>query len=166
MQHSEIKKIRKRYKPQEVKILFIGESPPKNGTFFYSHNSILFYAIFDAFKNRFGKSIPNGPKFLEEYFQKKGCYLIDIFDENGKKLEDYKGDKNGVINELRTKIQQLNPKTIIGVLSNKKFKNIVKKSVANSNINLPSEKIKFLPFPTGKYWGKFTNELEKILKNL
>lgn len=37
-----IERQRRRYKPKEVRVLFIGESPPEGGTFFYLANSKLY----------------------------------------------------------------------------------------------------------------------------
>jgi hypothetical protein len=42
--------LRARYRPRDVDVLFIGESPPAGGTFFYAANSNLYYATEEAFR--------------------------------------------------------------------------------------------------------------------
>ena len=79
------KRIRQDYDPRkqnkEIKVLFIGESPPKDGTFFYCANSELYYATKEAFERAYNEEISN---FLRCF---KGCYLIDLFDEPGKRID-------------------------------------------------------------------------------
>jgi hypothetical protein len=55
-------------------MLFVGESPPASGRFFYSRDSGLYRALLDAF-HLADKSIAD-ENFLEA-FRDAGCYLID-----------------------------------------------------------------------------------------
>jgi hypothetical protein len=73
MQRAEL--IRKRYLTKEVRVLFVGESPPAGGTFFYAANSNLYFATEEAFV----AALPalEGKDFLEE-FRRLGCYLDDL----------------------------------------------------------------------------------------
>jgi hypothetical protein len=43
-------RLRRRYRPARVRLLFIGESPPASGRFFYRQDSGLYGAIRDAFR--------------------------------------------------------------------------------------------------------------------
>ena len=45
--------LRRRYQPKEVKVLFIGESPPARGTFFYKGDSPLFTHTQSMFEIRY-----------------------------------------------------------------------------------------------------------------
>jgi hypothetical protein len=38
---SSLESLRQSYRPQQVRVLFVGESPPAGGTFFYRANSNL-----------------------------------------------------------------------------------------------------------------------------
>lgn len=69
--------LRKRYRPDVVRLLFIGESPPAGGTFFYAANSVLFRYTQRAFATPFGDCAGDGQEFLE-YFRQSGCYLEDL----------------------------------------------------------------------------------------
>jgi hypothetical protein len=67
------------YRPPEVRVLFVGESPPAGGTFFYAADSGLYRATRDAFY----EAIPEARsgKFLER-FAAYGCYLEDLCQES------------------------------------------------------------------------------------
>ena len=67
--------LRQRYRPQRVRMLFIGESPPASGRFFYQADS----GLYRAFRDVFALADPtiNDGNFLKR-FQRRGCYLIDL----------------------------------------------------------------------------------------
>src|SRR5258707_13076900 len=67
-------RLRRQYRPEKVRLLFIGEAPPASGRFFYQQDSGLYRAIRDAFC-AIDPSVADEP-FLRS-FQKAGCYLID-----------------------------------------------------------------------------------------
>jgi len=68
-------RLRSRYLPKETRVLFIGESPPSRGTFFYAASSNLYFATREAFV----ATIPHlvGRDFLEE-FRRLGCYVDNL----------------------------------------------------------------------------------------
>ena len=73
---SAAERTRRRYKPADIRVLFIGESPPAGGTFFYYANSNLFFATRQAFE----AAIPALRKH-EDFvaaFAALGCYLEDL----------------------------------------------------------------------------------------
>jgi hypothetical protein len=68
-------RLRRSFRPRKVRILFIGESPPASGRFFYRADSGLYRAIREAFV----KAFPDLRKedFLRS-FRNLGCYLADL----------------------------------------------------------------------------------------
>jgi hypothetical protein len=68
-------RLRQSYRPTRVRILFVGESPPASGRFFYRADSGLYRAIRDAFSLAFPTI--NRIDFLRD-FQRLGCYLVDL----------------------------------------------------------------------------------------
>lgn len=68
---AETEALRLSFKPQQVKMLMVGESAPAGGTFFYRANSNAYREISRAF----GRSAD--PKFLS-WFQARGYYLDDL----------------------------------------------------------------------------------------
>jgi len=65
----EFEKIRRQHKPARVSTLFVGESRPCGGTFFYNGDSILYEAVREGFGA--------GEDFLAQ-FRSKGFYLDDL----------------------------------------------------------------------------------------
>ena len=66
---------RRRFRPISLRVLFIGESPPASGRFFYHGDSGLYRAMRDAFHSV--DPCITDANFLAE-FQASGCYLIDL----------------------------------------------------------------------------------------
>ncbi len=68
-------RLRLKYRPEAVRCLFIGESPPASGRFFYRGDSGLYRAMREAFQIA-DPSI--GDEVFLRTFQAAGCYLIDL----------------------------------------------------------------------------------------
>ncbi|HUI82491.1 MAG TPA: uracil-DNA glycosylase family protein [Bryobacteraceae bacterium] len=108
-------RLRQRYRPSEVRLLFIGESPPASGRFFYQQDSGLYRAIRDAFRE-VDPGITD-ERFLA-VFQNNGCYLIDTctapvdhLDARSRRAACRAGESS-----LCRKIQTLQPAAIVTLL--------------------------------------------------
>ena len=68
-------RLRRRYRPAHVHLLFIGEAPPASGRFFYQADSGLYRAIRGAFV----AALPGlrEDDFLQS-FRALNCYLVDL----------------------------------------------------------------------------------------
>jgi hypothetical protein len=64
---------RDRFRPERVKVLFVGESRPSNGTFFYRGDSRLAKYTWEAI----GEEHRSVSEFLR-HFQACGCFLMDL----------------------------------------------------------------------------------------
>jgi GNAT superfamily N-acetyltransferase len=95
--------------------LFIGESPPASGRFFYQRDSGLYRAIREAFQ-RAEPSI--GDDAFLDAFQSAGCYLVDLCLDPVDRLGAQERAENCRRGEagLATKIRQLQPPVIITVV--------------------------------------------------
>ncbi len=69
---SDIERLRECYKPDTVRVLFVGESPPAGGTFFYLGNSNLYHHTATAL------GLDECAKESLHTFQEAGGYLIDL----------------------------------------------------------------------------------------
>ena len=78
IQMSDFENVRKSYRPRRITTLFVGESAPHGGTFFYNQNSGLFREIRKAFK---------GTELFLEDFKRNGFYLDDLVLEPVNHLE-------------------------------------------------------------------------------
>jgi hypothetical protein len=65
--------LRLSYKPEKIKVLFVGEAVPSDNTFFYAANSPLYKYTREAFEAVF-----KGMEFTLDVFKEKGCYLFDL----------------------------------------------------------------------------------------
>jgi hypothetical protein len=65
-------------------MLFIGESPPASGRFFYARDSGLYRAMRDAFQ---AADAPIGDENFLPAFQASGCYLVDLCADPVDRLE-------------------------------------------------------------------------------
>jgi hypothetical protein len=92
--------LRRSFRPAEVRVLFVGESPPAGGTFFYSADSGLYRATRDAFE----AALPTC-RGLDSFlccFAAFGCYLDDLCHEPVNHLTD-RGDGS---RQIRTKARR------------------------------------------------------------
>jgi hypothetical protein len=67
--------LRRSFLPEAVRVLFVGESPPAGGRFFYAADSALYRAMRDAF----AVALPGcGEDEFLRRFAALGCYLDDL----------------------------------------------------------------------------------------
>lgn len=72
-----VQEIRESFRPRQVVLLLVGESPPASGAFFYTADSRLFRATRAAFAGVYADGCPDGAAFLP-FFQACGCFLEDL----------------------------------------------------------------------------------------
>ena len=108
-------RLRKRYRPSPVRILFVGESPPASGRFFYQADSGLYRAVADTFATAFPSLSKS--EFLDA-FRSLGCYLVDLCGQP----VDHKARRArqcicraGEIRLART-IRELHPKALVTIV--------------------------------------------------
>lgn len=96
-------------------MLFIGESPPASGRFFYQADSGLYRAI----RNTFRAALPALPEddFLHS-FQNLGCYLVDLCGKPVDRLstESRKQACRAGEARLARMLKELQPKVVITVI--------------------------------------------------
>jgi len=154
--------LRRQYRPERVRILFVGEAPPVSGRFFYQHNSGLYRALRDAFIAAF-PALPRD-EFLEA-FQGFGCYLVDLCGEPVDHLPHGKRINICCAGEVRLarRIRTLRPMVIITLVRSILDSVIRAQMMARwSGMHLE------LPYP-GRWKHhriEFQRQLEPVLKTL
>jgi len=106
---------RERYRPDQVRILFIGESPPASGRFFYQADSGLYRAFRDTFLAAF--PLLRKTEFLDS-FRSLSCYLVDLCGQPVDKMNPRDrrcACQTGEIRLART-IRALRPKIIVTIV--------------------------------------------------
>lgn len=154
--------LRQKYKPQNVNVLFVGESPPAGGTFFYAANSNLFYSTKVAFHNVYPESITYGSEFLE-FFKLQGCYLDDLCLEpvNRKDWNERFKQREFGIGPLSMRIKNYAPKAVIVVMLDIKYD--IKKAIERADVEVQFSDA--LPFPVF-HKQRYEEELTEILERL
>jgi hypothetical protein len=72
--------LRQQYRPEKIRVLFVAESRPAGGTFFYAGNSHLVRYTAEAFRKAYGGRAMTMADFLDG-FKAAGCYLEDLCPE-------------------------------------------------------------------------------------
>ncbi len=150
MEDIQFEQIRLKFLPSEVNVLFIGESPPAGGTFFYLGKSILFNTTKVVFEEFYNKDFSNPLDFLD-FFKNLGCFLDDLCHSPVNHIKDltvrnkprYKSIK-GLANRLKC----YNPKRIISIMKNPYFNMCIDKAINLADIDI---NIKFNPLPFPRY---------------
>jgi hypothetical protein len=165
-----IAKLRKRYKPKTVKVLFVAESPPVSDDdkvrFFYNPRQerwdYMYRAVMEAVFPDFQYFPDEKDKWLRK-FQKHGYYMIDATDmpvnrisaaKRHQILKDSVKLKQDEISKLVTK------KTPI-VLIKKNVFEVFNEPLRNAGYNVIHEE--FLPFPSHGHQPRFIDACRNYL---
>src|SRR5208283_5674029 len=111
----DLEEIRDIYRPDKIKILFVGESPPASGKFFYKGGAMTAFTL-HAFVRAYDCSFPNQKEFLAA-FKSFGCFLDDLSHSpvnclKGKAREQVLQDN---IDLLADRIRKAEPEVVIAV---------------------------------------------------
>ena len=142
---SSTQQTREDYLPDAVQVLFIGESPPAGGTFFYYANSNLYRATREAFAT--GARAFRDDDFLRS-FQHAGCYLEDLAVEpvNGLPRPSRKRACTAGIAPLADRIKALAPRVVV-IVGYGIAEHVARSLDLAGHADVEREK---LPFPTSR----------------
>lgn len=73
MTYEDVEPLRANYRPSKIKVLFVGESAPAGGAFFYKQTG----QVHRQFRQSLAPHIGESPTFVEA-FQQEGFYLDDL----------------------------------------------------------------------------------------
>jgi hypothetical protein len=154
-----VEAIRSSYKPTPILTLFVGESAPKSGKFFYSGNTALatyMRKVMDA------AGVGGDGDFLDR-FKACGWYLDDLVltPVNGlapslrmKQCRDAK-------DSLTARIKEYRPRAIVSLLLS--IQDIVEAAAANSGSNAPRFAV---PFAGNSHQDRFREAMARIIPQL
>lgn len=157
--------LRRSFKPEKIKVLFVAESPPplERRTFFYLAKSGLYCHTRSAFKNVYGNGI--NPDFLS-FFKAKGCYLDDL-SSLPSNLTEIKKSADFYIRSLSERIKVDDPQAI--VIVGRSIGELVKKAIKDSGIlEKIDESLVFdeVPFAGNSHQCKYILEVELAMQKL
>lgn len=148
------------YRPERVRLLFIGEASPAGSCHFYRANSQLFRATRDAFVQAITGHPSIGGSFLDG-FQELGCWLVDLADVPFDELPD--GEQEGAVEaaiaRLAALLQDVRPERAIVVL--RRIAPAVQ--AAAEEAGLHELAIDVLPFPVRQWRPVYIEELAAIV---
>lgn len=149
--------IRSAYEPDKVDVLFVGESPPAKGHFFYADETPLHTATCIAFRSIYDTR-QLCPKDFLLLFSSKRCYLEDLCKTpvNHMRLKSRReAARRDGVEQLSRKIRDLNPTAVISVMRG--ITPHVIRAASNARVSLWF--FFSLPFPR---WPNRTRYIERL----
>ena len=159
--YSNLENLRQSYRPIEIILLLVGESPPPHKGFFYDATALegpLSRNTRTSFEDFFGTLYSNRHDFLA-HFKTRGCYLVDLFKERGKTVfKATKREKETAVIDLSIFVQEAKPRIVLSVL--KRTSKLVEEAVKKAQLVV---RYKVLPYPTRNYVTKYRSGLKEAL---
>jgi hypothetical protein len=154
--------LREKFRPRCTRVLFIGESRPANGTFFYRGDSRLAKYTCEAFGPQDGP-IPEMSSFLER-FRALGCFLVDLCPQPVNHLarrERRRAHRDGE-SVLASTLSNLRPLAIVVVMT------AIAQSVARATqmAGIATTPRDVLPFPAQGHEREYVSSLRAIVSRL
>ena len=151
-----LEELRRSFRPDRISTLFVGESAPRSGKFFYSGNSGLYRAMQSAF-NWDGD-------FLAE-FKARGFYLDDLslIPVNGMERNERARQCQESIAPFSLRLKELKPAAIVILV--RSIDQWARKAAQNASLSIP---IHTTTYP-GRYQQlkkRFANEMASIIPQL
>ncbi len=164
MEDDHLEKLRVAFKPSRIVLLLVGESPPPHRGFFYDPTvpeGQLSRNTRKAFQDRFQIEYSDRQAF-HSYFQAKGCYLFDLFNQRGKTFPTTtREERNIALEELGSFLQEEKPRLVASTL--RRISRLVEDAVKTSRLTL---EYRSLPYPTRKYIPEYRSKLATILSDI
>jgi hypothetical protein len=156
----DFEKLRWEFRPARIRVLFVGESRPAGGTFFYAGNSLLFSATRKAFMRVYGEATGS---FLE-FFKQRGCYLTDLCDEPVNKLpSSQRAQSRGRgISTLSRELAAALPQAVVIVMAD--IVPFVNDAIRETRITGPKPLTRELVFPRTQHRVRYVQVLSEVLR--
>ena len=151
---NKLEKLRKSFYPACMTTLFVGESAPASGRFFYCGNSSLFRAMKRAFGDH--------ETFLED-FKRNGYYLDDLVLTPINQLErrERSSRRQEAVPELAKRLVEYKPKAVVVVM--RAILPKVRQAMRMAGILYEPFCV---PHPAFGNWARFSNAMTEIIDDL
>jgi hypothetical protein len=148
---SNFEELRKSFRPDRIATLFVGESAPSSGRFFYNSDSSLFHAM----KNAFGGELT----FLED-FKMNGFYLDDLvlIPVNKMTSKARSTRRWESVAKLADRLKDYRPEAIVIVM--RAIRPMVEAAMRMAGIAYEPY---CTPHPAFGNWNRFRTEMSKII---
>jgi hypothetical protein len=156
--------LRRSYRPEKVNVLFVGESPPAGGTFFYKGDSLT-RCTMEAFENVYGINIDSHKTFLDR-FKDNNFYLDDLclVPVNNLNRTDRIETRRNSVPKLSLRLGDYSPKVIICFMY--EIRPLIEKAVSLAEL----QEISFYSLPYPGHWQdlkkRYIQGLSDVLNEL
>lgn len=156
--------LRSKYQPKSLNIVFILESPPVSGKYFYDEEGSIKEPLFSAMM----KLLKFNPKDKQEglaHFADSGYYIVDATYEPVNKLKGKKRDEKILenYNNLVSDLEGLgDPKNLNLILVKANICRLLEKRLLKAGFNVQNNG-NIIPFPSTGHQNKFTTEIGKVV---
>lgn len=156
--------LRNKYLPKNIKIVFILESPPVSGKYFYNEEGSVKEPLFSAMMKLIGLPPGNKQEGLT-YFANKGYFIVDATYEPVNKLKNK--ERNDKILEnfeylVKVLIKLGDPKKINTILIKSNICRLLENKLLHLGYKVLNNGI-IIPFPSTGQQKKFMTEALKVL---
>ena len=158
----DFEQLRRQFLPEDLRVLFVGESRPAGGTFFYAGNTHLCRYMEQAFAASLGRHFASLSEF-REFFRSLGCYLDDLclIPVNSLSRADRRDAHGAGIDALATRIREFEPRAIVSVM--KATEPHVRRAMTKSRVRADFYS---LPFPASGHQTRYVVELTSVVSAL
>lgn len=149
------------YRPPVIRTVFVGESPPANGAFFYCGNSNLARYTREGLAS-LGASQVDIQQFLEE-FRDWGFYLIDLCEApiNHLKGRERCAARRAGERDLAGSLEQTDAEAVVVVM--KGILPSVHRAIRSNGLEVP---VHSLPFPAHGHQRQYVEQLRNLAPSL
>jgi len=162
--------LRARHRPGTVKFLFVLESPPTSGNFFYDPTGRVTEPLFSAMMKIIGHEASSKEDGLAA-FASKGCFLVDAtyrpvnqIQNQNRRNQVILSDLPDLIQDLRSIIESQADKINI-VLVKANICRLLEERLSAIGMNVINDKI-MIPFPSHGNQKRFYENMRKVLKSV
>jgi hypothetical protein len=147
-------RVRSSFRPDRITTLFVGESAPHGGTFFYNQDSGLFREIRKSFRGQ--------TRFLED-FKRNGFYLDDLVLEpvNHLRARDRRSLCRDAVSSFVERLKDYNPKAIVVLLMS--IRPMALDAIRAAGLSCP---VYCTPYPGFGNQLRFHRAMSEIIPNL
>ena len=153
---SDVEGLRHTFRPQRITTLFVGESPPHSGKFFYKRDSLLYHKMKEAFGD--------DTNFLSE-FRAKGFFLDDLvlypINHIKDESERDKHRRQGV-SSLARRMKDYRPDAVVVLMC--AIEPMVVDAIREAGLSCLPPYV--LPLPRPEHQERFKTEIGKIIPKL
>ncbi|MCB1398238.1 MAG: hypothetical protein H6898_07690 [Rhodobacter sp.] len=158
MTHEDVEPLRASYRPAKIKVLFIGESAPAGGAFFYKQTG----QVHSQFRQALTPHIGDSPSFVAA-FKQSGFYLDDLVLEpvNWLSRSERQAIHAASIDSLAERLRDYEAPLVVAFM--KGITAPVKAAIAASGTSCQFEVV---PFPGNGRQGEFRSAMTAIMPSL